>query len=331
MKLTLLLPPKYDERKWRLTRQMGVTHIITKATTELSGKPAPYDFSALQAIQNDFIEAGFHLYGLEGDQFDMAPIKLGLPNRDETIDRYCQMLENMDRLDIRLLCYSFMAGIGWFRTRVDVLERGGALTSEFKLSDVEQTKTSDGKGISEAELWENLFYFLDAVIPVAEKHGIKMALHPDDPPLSPLRGFARILTSAKAFEEIQIRYPPPAHGITFCQATFKLMGEDIQTLSRKWLKEKRIFFIHLRDVRGDKYDFRETFHDNGPTTLAQMLQHYHRCGFDGPLRPDHAPAMAGEGQGRFHGDLSAGYEMKGKIFAVGMIKGVCQADGIPLE
>ncbi len=330
MKFTMLLPPKYDERKWTLAKQIGVNYAITKAMPSLSGKPAPYDLAALRAIQADFAQAGFALYGLEGDQFDMAPIKLGLPNRDEVIDRYCQMLRNMGQLGIRLLCYNFMATIGWFRTRVDIPERGGAQVSEFNAKDA-QDLVPESERISEEKLWENLFYFLDAVLPVAEENGIQMALHPDDPPVSPLKGVGRILTSAAAFDAILKKYPSPSNGITFCQATFKTMGEDLKSISRPWFEDKRIFFLHLRDIEGDKYHFRETFHDNGPTPMAEMLKFYHEMGFDGPLRPDHAPAMYGETQGNFQGGISAGYEITGKIFAIGYLKGICEAAGIPVE
>ena len=330
MKFTMLLPPKYDARKWTLAQQIGVNYAITKAMPALSGKPAPYDLAALRAIQADFAQAGFTLYGLEGDQFDMAPIKLGLPNRDEVIDQYRQMLRNMGQLGIRLLCYNFMATIGWFRTRVDIPERGGARVSEFNAADA-QDLVPETQRISEQKLWENLFYFLDAVLPVAEENGIQMALHPDDPPVSPLKGLGRILTNAAAFDALLKKYPSPSNGITFCQATFKTMGEDLKHISRPWFADKRVFFLHLRDIEGDKYHFRETFHDNGPTPMAEMLLFYHEMGFDGPLRPDHAPAMYGETQGTFAGSLSAGYEITGKIFAIGYFKGICETAGIEVE
>lgn len=330
-KLSMLLPPKSDERKWTLARQVGVKFAITKAMPSLSGKPAPYDFHALKSIQDEFAGAGFRLYGLEGDQFDMQPIKLGLPNRDEWIENYCKMLENMGRLEIPLLCYNFMASVGWYRTRVDIQERGGALTSEFDIEAIKGKLVPESEQISEEKLWNNLFYFLDAVLPVAEKYGIQMALHPDDPPISPFMGVGRILTSAKAFDTILERYPSPSNGITFCQATFKTMGEDLKSFSEKWIKNKRIFFIHLRDVEGDKYKFRETFHDNGPTPMAEMLKHYYDNGFDGAIRPDHAPAMFGETQQNFSGGISAGYEMIGKIFAIGCIKGACESFKINFE
>jgi len=223
-----------------------------------------------------------------------------------------------------------MASIGWLRTRIDVAERGGALTSEFDFNEIKDELLPDNLRISEEKLWNNLYYFLDAVLPVAEENGIQMALHPDDPPVSPLKGVGRILTNSMAFDKIIKKYPSPSNGITFCQATFKTMGEDIKSISQKWLAQKRIFFIHLRDVEGDKYRFRETFHDNGPTPMAEMLRHYYNYGFYGPIRPDHAPAMYSETQNQFSGGLSVGYEITGKLFATGYIKGICESHGIPL-
>ncbi len=331
MKLTMLLPPQYDERKWTLAKQIGVKHAITKAAPELTNRPAPYDFDSLRTTKADFNAAGFNLYGLEGDQFDMSAIKLGLPGRDELIEKYIVLLQNMGRLEIPLLCYNFMAVIGWFRTRVDIPERGGAVVSEFDVVDTEGQMVPEHQQITEAKLWDNLFYFLEAVLPAATAAGVSMALHPDDPPLSPLKGVSRILTSASAFDKVWQKFPVKSNAITFCQATFKTMGEDLKAISRNWLQQDRIAFLHLRDIEGDKYHFRETFHDNGSTPMAEMLKHYHNHGFSGPLRPDHAPAMYGEMQNSFAGGMSVGYEITGKIFAIGCIKGACDAFGVPLE
>ncbi len=326
----MLLPPKPDPKKWVPAKQIGVNYAVTKAMPSLSGRNAPYDLEALKAVKKDFNDAGFGLYGLEGDQFDMSAIKLGLDGRDEAIEKYRQMLRNMGQLEIPLLCYNFMASVGWCRTNVQVAERGGAFTSEFDYEAIKDELLPEALRVSEEKLWGNLWYFLDAVLPVAEENGIQMALHPDDPPLSPLKGVGRILTSAQAFDSIIQKYKSPANGIAFCQATFKTMGEDIKSVSKKWLDDKRIFFIHLRDVEGDKYKFRETFHDNGPTPMGAMLKHYSDNGFCGLVRPDHAPAMYGETQDTSTA-ISAGYEMAGKIFAIGYIKGICEAYGIPFK
>lgn len=331
MIITLLLPPKIDERKWSLAKQVGVNYCITKAIPELSGRGAPYDFHVLKAIRDDFADAGLTLYGLEGDQFDMSPIKLGLANRDEKIDQYCRMLRNMGRLGIHLLCYNWMAVVGWYRSRTNIPERGNALTCEFDVKSIERDLVPEKDRVSESQLWDNLFYFLDAVLPVAESAGVKMALHPDDPPLSPLKGVGRILTSPESFEKVLSRFSSKNNGITFCQATFKTMGVDLKQISKDWFRRNKIFFIHLRDIIGDRYKFRETFIDNGDTEMAEMLKHYHLYGYEGPLRSDHAPAMYGEYQGDFSGGISVGYDMIGHVFATGYIRGICHAEKILLK
>ncbi len=331
MILSMMLPPAGGEAKLALARQMGITRAITKAAPDMSGLPAPYDFDALQTVKRRFSDAGMSLYGLEGDQFDMSPIKLGLPDRDEWIEKYIAMLRNMGKLDINLLCLNWMAVIGWFRSSVEAPERGGALTSSFNVEDAENRPVEKNLAVSEEKVWENLFYFLDAVVPVAEEAGVKMGLHPDDPPISPLCGLGRILTCPENYDKILNRYDSENLGVTFCQATFKLMGCDIKKVSADWLKRKKIFFIHIRDAEGDKLHFKETFIDSQKGYVADMLAHYHAHGFDGAIRSDHAPAMYGETQKNFGGGTTVGYQMLGHLFSNGYIKGCCDALKIPLK
>ncbi|MCX6614712.1 MAG: mannonate dehydratase [Acidobacteria bacterium] len=252
-------------------------------------------------------------------------IKLGLPGRDEEIENYRAAIEALARAGIPMICYNFMAGLGWYRTKTDALERGGALASEFDNREALRQGLTEWGAISEEKVWANLEYFLKAVMPVAEKSGVRMALHPDDPPISPLRGIGRILTSAANHRRVLDLVPSPVNGIVFCQANFKVMGEDIEALARQWCARKKIFLVHFRDIEGTAEHFRETFHDNGPTDMARMLKLYSDCGFDGPMRPDHAPTLAGESNDR------PGYAMMGKVFAFGYMKGILDALRIPYE
>ncbi len=314
MKLAMMLPVKPDI-KWKLANQIGIRYAVTKAAPELSGQLPPWDLDSLAKIRQRFADAGLCLYALEGDEFDMSRIKLGLPGRDEDIEHYQAMLRNMGSLDIPLLCYNFMAGIGWYRTRVDLPERGGALTSGFDFADLA------GKNfplkIAEEQLWDNYEYFIRAVLPAAEEAGVQMGLHPDDPPVSPLLGYGRIFTSADACRKALSISSSKAHGITFCQATFKAMGEDVFELIPEFAP--RIFFLHFRDIEGDRNCFRETFHDNGPTDMAAFLAACQDAGIDALIRPDHTPTMAGEN------NANPGYEMQGNLFAVGYMKGIMDA------
>lgn len=313
MKLGLMLPAIPD-LKWTLARQIDVDYAITKAAPELTGQLPPWNFESLRQTKERFEQAGFKLYALEGDEFDMSRIKLGLPGRDEDIEKYCQMLRNMGKLAIPMICYNFMAEIGWFRTKIDIPERGGALTSGFDIKDIDNDELTPAGKVSEEKMWDNYTYFIKAVIPVAEKAGVKMALHTDDPPISPLRGIGRIFTSAENFRKAMNIIDSPSHGITFCQATFKAMGENIFELIEEF--SKKIFFIHLRDIKGTANCFQETFHDNGPTDMAQAMKAYRDAGINTLIRPDHTPAMVGEDNSK------PGYEMQGRLFAVGYMKGI---------
>lgn len=317
------LPPR-SHVLWQLARQMGIGRAIVNAKPERTGLKPPWDMDALRRVQRELDAAGLKIHGLEGDQFDMSRIKLGLDGRDEDIERFCRMLQNMGELGIPLLCYNFMAQIGWFRSNVGVAGRGGALVSQFDLKEVPAAPTEAGE-VPPEKIWENYRYFIQQVMPAAEKAGIRMALHPDDPPLPALRGIGRIFDTPEAFERAYSLAPSPSNGVTFCRANFKLMGVDLPEWIRRFAAQKRLFFLHLRDVRGTAEHFVEVFHDESPTELIDTLKTCQDAGFDGPLRCDHVPTMAGEM------DSEPGYGTLGRLFAVGYILGLMDALGIPRE
>ena len=165
-------------------------------------------------------------------------------------------------------------------------------------------------------------YFQKAIIPVAEKAGVNMALHPDDPPLSPLRGIGRIVTSAANYRRMMNIVPSRVNGVTFCQANFVLMGEDIYALAAEWAGRTRSSSCISATSPGTKEHFHETFHDNGPTDMVRMLQIYRQSGFNGPIRPDHAPTLAGEANDH------PGYAFGGKVFAFGFMAAAMKAKGV---
>lgn len=308
--------PARSNLQWILARQLGIEYAVTKAAPELTGLSDPSDYNALKTIYDRFADAGFKLYALEGDEFDMTRIKLGLPSRDEDIEKYCRMLENMGRLGLKLLCFNFMAGVGWFRSRNDLPERGGALTSGF---DIREIDNDVPLLITGEKVWENLLYFLKAIVPAAEKAGIQLGMHPDDPPIPQLLGYSRILIDADAYRRVLREVPSPALGITFCQATFRAMGEDVFALLEEW--GEKVFFFHFRDITGGRENFRETFHDNGPTDMPKLLAHLHKVAPNALIRPDHTPTMAGESNEKF------GYTMQGNLFAVGYLRGILESIG----
>jgi mannonate dehydratase len=316
MKLSFLFFGNKPDEKWVLCCQMGIDYAIAKLAPELTGEASIDDYATFARSKAIFEENGFQLIGLEGDQFDMHRIKLGLQGREYDIEKYCKMLENMGKLGINLLCYNFMA-TGWYRTHTNLPERSGAVVSGFSYETAQQEPVSKYGKFSHTQIWDNYQWFIEQVMPVAEANHVKMALHPDDPPVSQVHGIARILTSADAIRKALSFSNSPSHGLTFCQGTYVTMGEDIEHLITEW--KQRINFVHIRDVVGTPENFRETFHDNGPTDMFKMMLAYHKIGFNGAIRSDHVPTMAGESNTHF------GYEMKGNLFGIGYIKGLMDA------
>ena len=326
MTLVEFVPPT-PHPLWELCPQMGITDVIVKVNPDLTGLPDPWRYETLSRIVYRLKDAGLNVVGLEGDPFDMSPIKefgergMGNGEREEALEHYRELLESMGKLGIKLLCYNFMVGKGWSRTGVRE-GRGGAKATYFSLRDsapLRETKPL----ISHDQVWANYEYFIKAVMPTAEKCGVRMALHPDDPCLPSLGGYARIFGSIEAYDRAYALYPSPSNAVTFCQANFKLMGVDLDATARHF--GKRIAFIHVRDVDGTKEDFTELFHDQGTTDQFALMRTYRELGLDVPLRGDHVPEMAYDRELTPEG--TPGYFTLGRLFANGYLKALLQGTG----
>ncbi|HMO58531.1 MAG TPA: mannonate dehydratase [Roseiflexaceae bacterium] len=300
---------------WSLMRQIDVTHAVVPLPFGAAGSERPWDFTPLLRMTTGFRDAGFTVSVIESSP-PMDHIRLGTAERDTEIADFCTMIENMGALGIPVVCYNFMARLGWTRTSFAVPARGGALVSGYDHTLMRHAPLTDAGEVSEEQLWENLHYFLRRVLPVAERAGVKLAMHPDDPPLSPLRGIGRIMRSIDNFQRLIDLVPSSSNGITLCQGNFALMTDDLPRAIRQFGHQQKIFFVHMRDVRGTAEQFVETFHDDGPTDLLACFRAYREVGFDGVLRPDHVPTMAGEQND------APGYETLGRLFAVGYLKGL---------
>lgn len=298
---------------WDFAKQCGVNHGVIRL-------PETKDFDLTNVSHWETVHKNFMDFGIKPLIVEPMPnevhdhIKAGDALRDSSIEKVIKMLPIMDKLDIRCICFNWMAHIGWFRTDSSIVERGGALVTGF---DASKFTPTDAK-ITSKELWVNYEYFLKAVIPYAEKYGIRLALHPDDPPVPRLGDVERIMISYENIKKaIYDIYPSDMLGVTMCQATYHIMGEDLYKVIPE-LAEK-IFFVHFRNTTGHKLSYRETFHDNGEIDMAKMLMLYKKCGVDVPIRVDHVPLMAGEKQ------EIAGYTAIGRLFAIGYLKGLMQA------
>jgi len=322
MKLAMVSRP-LAETDLRLARQMGMTDVVTTVpgvtmAPEREQGPA-LRYEDLLALRQRVEACGMRLSVIEGYQLSDR-ITLGMAGRDDDIARVCDSIRNMGRAGIPVYCYNFMAVFNWLRTDQAVVGRGGALVTQFDAAQLAQVPNTYAGETTDEQMWDNFAYFLQRVLPVAEAAGVKLALHPDDPPMSPVRGLARIMRDMDAFKRVLDMADSPSNGITFCQGNFAAMpGVVIPQAIRYFGGRKKIFFAHFRDIRGAVPLFEETFHDEGKTDMAEAMRAYLDVGYDGPMRPDHAPTMEGENND------NPGYMVRGQIFAVGYMKGLIDA------
>jgi mannonate dehydratase len=171
------------------------------------------------------------------------------------------------------------------------------------------------KVIQEEQLWENLAYFLSRVIPVAEEAGVRMALHPDDPPIpEPLGGAARIVSTLEQYKHIFNLVPSASNAMLFCQGCVTEMGVDVAQAIREIGALGKIVYVHFRNVRGTPRDFQEVFLDEGDVDMVKMMETYRDVGFNGPFMMDHTPDFA-------HGQTF----WAGHAFAAGYIRALIQS------
>lgn len=319
MKTALLLTP-FEERNLQLAAQVGVEEIV-----------ATYpglERDRLLCIRDRVENWGMRL-GVVERYVPTLEFIHGTEARDRQIEGFKTLVRNMGEAGVPVLCYSWMPDDDWQRTRLDAEDRGGALVTECDLREPETFRSVTGfdhrreNPTSEEALWNNLEYFLERVIPVAEDAGVRLAMHPDDPPVDSLLGQPRILSTPESFERLVRMIDSPSNGICFCQGSFASREEDydIPALIRRLAPH--IVFAHFRDVVGAVPHFRECFQDNGKTDMAHCWEAYQEAGIDCPIRPDHVPTLAGES------NESPGYHMLGRLWAVGYMKGL--SDGFELR
>jgi len=261
---------------------------------------------------------GFHLDVVESVNIH-EDIKLGLPTRDRYIENYKKTIEKLAQVGAKVICYNFMPVFDWIRTDLFKELEDGSTALFYEKAIVDRMDdpmdlvrkinenpdfTMPGweperlqhltslfeayKQVTEEDLWNHLQYFLEQIVPVAEANGIKMAIHPDDPPW-PVFGLPRIMTSRDNIRRLLSLVDSPSNGVTLCSGSLGANPEnDIPAMVREFAD--RIPFAHIRNVRVyENGDFIETSHraSDGTVDICDIVKAYHENGFTGYARPDH--------------------------------------------
>lgn len=316
-------------------RQIPGMHSIVTAVYDVP----PGELWPETAIQG--LKTATEAAGLAFEVIESVPvhedIKLGKPSRDGYISNYCENLRRLGRAGIKCVCYNFMPVFDWTRTQIDKalddgstalvyyreqLEKMDPLTGELSLPGWDSSYTKDElkavfeeyAKITEETLWENLSYFLRAVIPVAEESGIRMAIHPDDPPW-PIFGLPRIITCEKNLDRFLRIVDSPANSLTLCTGSLGCSPDnDMVRLADKYAAMDRIAFLHLRNVKllpGGSFEESAHLAACGSLDMVGILKALHKHGYAGYIRPDHGRMIWGEtgkpGYGLYDRALGAMY------------------------
>lgn len=276
-------------------------------------------------------------------------IKIGLPTRDKYIDNYIECIRNLAKAGVKVICYNFMPVFDWTRTDLAMNMCDGATCLSYDGAQIEGKSPEDMfreidnnsngyampgwetermpeikelfekyKGVTAEDLWANLKYFLDRLMPVCEECDVRMAIHPDDPPWG-IFGLPRIIKDRDSLKRLVETVPSEYNGITFCTGSLGASASnDLPAMIREF--GNRIYFAHLRNVNVVDNHFNETAHESnsGSLDMYEIVKALQDVGFDGYIRPDHGRMIWGE-------VARPGYGLYDRALGVAYINGLWEA------
>ena len=325
---------------WQIRQIPGVKSVITTLYNKQAGELWTQD--EIKALKADVAAEDMKIAGIESVNVSDA-IKAATKDRDEHIQNYIDTLENLGKEDIHMVCYNFMPVFDWTRTELARKRADGSTVLAYTQEAVDaidpakmfETLSGDTNGtvmpgwepermahvkelfelysgIDEDKLFENIVYFLKAIMPVCNKYDIKMAIHPDDPAWS-VFGLPRIINNEKNILKLMKAVDDVHNGVTFCSGSYGTSLEnDLPHMIRAL--EGRIHFAHVRNLRFiSPTNFEESAHlsSDGTFDMYEIVKALYETGFDGPIRPDHGRMIWGEvampGYGLYDRALGATY------------------------
>jgi len=310
------IPATDAHRNWGVTRNQG------KLWTE----------QELTDLRKSVEAEGLRLAALENlDPAFWYDVLLDGQLKKQQLQDVCELVRRIGRAGIPCLGYNFSIAGVWGHSR-GPWARGGAESVAFEnpeqrplqngevwnmTYDPDAPEGSVGEVTSE-QLWRRLQDFLEAVLPVAEEAGVKLAAHPDDPPLPTLRSTARLVYQPRLYQELLDLVPSDSNMLEFCQGTIAEMSEgSVYEAIEQYAAQRKIAYVHFRNVRGKVPSYHEVFVDEGDVDMAECLRLYAKHGFEGVMVPDHTP----------HLSCAAGWHA-GMAYALGFMKGAMRAMGM---
>ena len=294
-------------------QQFGATDVQLN-TPLIPGDGGKWQLQDLVKLRLRVEQFGLKLTALENVPTSFYDhIMLNGPRRDEQIENMIFTVRNMARAGIPIFGHNWMPSHVW-RTP-PALIRGGALATAYDHALGSKYPLTHGREYSEEEMWQNLEHWIKIITPVAEEEGIRLGIHPCDPPVDKLGGIPQLLRSFESYKRLVEIYPSASNGIEFCQGTFSEMKDDIYEMIDYFVSRKKILYVHFRNVSSKVPNFYEEFVNTGYVDMHKAMKIYHKHNFDGFFIDDHVPHT--------HGDTPWGH--RGRAFANGYIQAMIEA------
>ena len=302
-----------SEEYLQFAQQFGATDILfnTPLIPCDGGRWQLHDLVKLRLRVEQF---GMKLSALENVPTNFYDhIMLNGPKRDKQIENMIATVRNIARAGIPIFGYNWMPSHVWRTPPVAI--RGGALATAFDDNIAKKYPLTHDREYNEEEMWANLEYWIKIITPIAEEEGIRLGIHPCDPPVETLGGIPQLLRSFAAYKRLIEIYPSDSNAIEFCQGTFSEMKDDIYEMIEYFVSRKKILYVHFRNVSGKVPVFYEEFVNTGYVDMYKAMKIYHKHNFDGFFIDDHVPHT--------HGDTPWGH--RGRAFANGYIQAMIEA------
>ena len=304
-----------DERL-AFIKQIGVDDFQMNFYHDPASQDGYLDLDYLKSLRERGEAAGLRLAAIENVPttfYDKC--MLGLPGRDQQIDNMHITIRNIGKAGIPIFGYHW-ASSGVTREPDRAVLKSGALSTRFDLAAHVEDPLARDRVYSDEEIWANYEYYMERILPVAEEAGVKLALHPDDPPVESLGGVARIMRSFDNFQRAMDTFDSPYHGLDFCMGCWSEMGghDNVIRALRHFGTQKKLFYIHFRDVQGPVSCFNECYIGDGNVDTLEVVKVLKEVGFDGFMIPDHVPHTEGDSD----------WDERGRAHAVGYMKALLE-------
>ncbi len=302
----------------RYAQQFGATDIVP-STAHIPSRDGLWDLQDLVKLRLTVESYGMKLTALENVPITFYDhIMLNGPRRDEQIEKMIANVRTIARAGIPIFGYHWMPSFVW-RTP-EVLIRGGSVATAFDYEWASSQPLTHGRVYTEEEMWENLEYWIKIITPVAEEEGIRLGIHPCDPPEKSLAGIPQLFSSYDNYRRYLDIVDSPSNAIEFCQGTISEMKDSaddgIYGFIREMVERDRVLYVHFRNVNEPNPErFHEEFINTGHLDMYRAMKTYQEAGYDSFFIDDHVPHT--------HGDTEWGH--RGRAFAFGYIQAMIEA------